>query len=231
MFVFCEGENTEPVYLKKYNDVFLRGNRRINCIDVVDNDKTTPKSLIEEAIKRRTKSKGLKEDEYWVVYDRESVKKYSDQYHVEAKQKANSNNIKIAFSSVCFELWLLLHFEYSTAPYTSHDDLKANSNLKANLRKKGISGNFKDSVTCREIVNLLVDTETSYIETAKVNAIRLNETYLMLDQRPNPKFNDEDHYIGPYAFDLEGRSQIEELNPYTDVNRLLEKMSDFTEKN
>ncbi|HDS5485175.1 TPA: RloB domain-containing protein, partial [Enterobacter chengduensis] len=54
-----------------------------------------------------------------------------------------ANGINIAFSNVCFELWLLQHFDYRNRPYTCCDDLLRNSPLKADLLKVGVKNYAK----------------------------------------------------------------------------------------
>ena len=41
----------------------------------------------------------------------------------EARTLAEQNNITLLLSNPCFEIWLLLHFKYSTKPYASNIEL------------------------------------------------------------------------------------------------------------
>ncbi len=70
--------------------------------------KREPIQIIEEAIKR--KKKELKQnneyDYIWTVFDHDNRPKLLDAY-----LQAIKNNIKIAFSSIAFEYWYLLHFK------------------------------------------------------------------------------------------------------------------------
>jgi hypothetical protein len=68
-----------------------------------------------------------------VVYDREGETKYTDAIHAEARQKAESAGIEIALSNVCFEVWLLLHFQTNVAPYANCEDLLRSSALKTRI--------------------------------------------------------------------------------------------------
>ena len=128
LHIFCEGEKTEPNYLKGYVNQTFPGIRLI----VVEKSKTnTPVQLVEEALE--AKRREPEDDIFWVVYDRESTIKYKNALHSEARQKAG-NHIRIALSNVCFEVWLLLHFQNSSAPYTSCADLLKRSNLKKHIK-------------------------------------------------------------------------------------------------
>ena len=52
-----------------------------------------------------------------------------------------AKNVHIAFSSICFETWVLLHFEYTTAAFANYDELFSKK-LKAHIKnyEKGIDG-------------------------------------------------------------------------------------------
>ncbi|MBV7599408.1 RloB family protein [Aeromonas sp. sia0103] len=133
--IYCEGEKTEPYYIKAYVNHFHSEQKRV--IVVADTKKNTPVQLVEEAI--AAKKSTANNDIFWVVYDRESQSKYPDSLHLEAQQKAKDNNIQVAFSNVCFEYWFLLHFGYTTASYDNCDELLQKSKLKENLKKVGIA--------------------------------------------------------------------------------------------
>lgn len=69
--------------------------------------------LVEHAIRMRTEyalSEG--KDQTWVVMDRNS---FPQDHYDNALHKAKSNGILIAFANECFEVWVHLHFEYTTA--------------------------------------------------------------------------------------------------------------------
>jgi len=129
--IYCEGEKTEPIYLKKYIEKKHPGDRKLKVIKIVDTSKNTPLELVNEAIK--VKSNCPKGDVFWVVYDREDINKYPHARHQQAASSAKSNGINIALSNVCFEIWLLLHFEDVRAAYSSCSDLLKNSKLKKHL--------------------------------------------------------------------------------------------------
>jgi hypothetical protein len=136
MHIFCEGAKTEPFYFKGYLNRFHSGNRRLKVVEIEESKKNTPVQLVEEAVKLKKESP--ENDVFWTVYDRESTQKYSDALHQKALNKAVSHGIKTALSNVCFEIWILLHFTDSTAPYQNYDDLIRNSSLTNELKELGI---------------------------------------------------------------------------------------------
>ena len=110
MLVCCEGEVTEPSYL---NGLKVQLQIRLVHIEVVPGG-SNPKTLVDHAVERkqqaerdarREKDDNLKYDEVWCVFDVDA-----HEYIPEAKQKAGANDIRLAISNPCFELWLLLHF-------------------------------------------------------------------------------------------------------------------------
>lgn len=199
LHIFCEGEKTEPNYLNGYLGKFHSGNRRLNVIKVEKTKKNTPVQLVNEAIKKKKAS--ISSDCFWVIYDRESPLKYPDSLHKNAFDKADSKQINIAITNVCFEVWLLLHFVEVSAPYINCDDLLKNSPLKTKLKENGITKYEKSDTT---IFPILED----HIQTAKKRAKKMNNT------TRKGSYNSE-----PYK-----------LNPYTNVYMLLDAIDKFVKK-
>lgn len=145
MFIFCEGDKTEPLYISSYIDDKVKTKTKV--IKIPKTKKNTPVQLVEEAISVKKSNKSISGDEFWVVYDREAIAKYPNSKHDEAAKKARNNGINIALSNVCFEFWILLHFEKLslTKPYSSYLDLMKNSKLKQYLNGVGIASYDKGS--------------------------------------------------------------------------------------
>lgn len=107
IFIACEGSNTEPLYFEKLNEIMEDDDNYPYAItvypdkEVDDNPKTDAIGLINVAIERKEDF-----DELWVVFDKDGYTK-----HKEAFELAKANKINIAFSSISFETWVLLHFE------------------------------------------------------------------------------------------------------------------------
>ena len=132
ILILCEGEVTEYQYF----DAFRREERN-RLVDVeIDNKGGVPKTLVERAAKRkrdseedarRERDENLKYDQVWCVFDVDEHPKLPD-----ARQQARDNDIYLAVSNPCFELWLLLHFRDQTA----HIERKAAATLlKTHIRK------------------------------------------------------------------------------------------------
>lgn len=200
MHVYCEGEKTEPNYIQSYinsqTDKQLR-----SVIRIEDTAKNTPVQLVEEAVKDKNSGKNPQGDSYWVVYDRESTNKYPDALHDQAYALARQHEISIALSNVCFEYWLLLHFQNSNAPYSCFNDLIAHSALKAHLRR--VTGKDYEKGS-RDIYHIVSDK----VAIARQRAIAIN--------------------VQTLAAAAPGITKPHQLNPYTDMPALLEAIDKFT---
>ncbi|EGQ9831740.1 RloB domain-containing protein [Vibrio vulnificus] len=197
--MFCEGEKTEPLYIKGYIDHFHSEKR--NVIVVEDSNKNTPVQLVDIAVD--AKKCGHKDDVIWVVFDRESEAKYSHELHAKARKKADDNGIEIAFTNVCFEYWLLLHFVYTTASYSSCDDLLKNSPLKEELKKIGIESYDKGYAS-------LFDKLKDKIPQAFENSKKLRK-HVMRDADP-------------------AKTAPHHLNPYVDTDEMFLDIKNFIDK-
>ncbi len=115
--ILCEGEKTEPNYFRG----IIKANR-IRGARVVKPKDNSPLGIVKaakEEIKIAKKSKiPASEIEVWVVFDKDQHAKLPDAF-----QMARDNGIKVAFSNVCFEFWVLLHYEKSTKPFSNCDEI------------------------------------------------------------------------------------------------------------
>jgi hypothetical protein len=116
LLVVCEGENTEPQYIRGL-ERFLRDASLSIEIPPEHGD---PKKLVEvakefnsDAVKdaRRSGDDNLRFDEVWCVFDRDDHERFDA-----ACQMARDNLFSLAVSNPNFELWLLLHFQDNPGP-------------------------------------------------------------------------------------------------------------------
>lgn len=195
--VFCEGEKTEPYYLKGYIRHFRNDHKA--TIEIMDCTKNTPVQLVEAAIRCKNSNKSIEGDEFWVAYDREAVSKYTRRLHLEAWENARNNGINIALSNICFEFWLLLHFVDSSTSYSSFANLKKNSNLLTEV--KNCCGQKYDKASA-----VLFEAIKENIQPARDRAIRINAAGL----------KGAGHKCEPF-----------DINPYTDMPKLLDAIDRF----
>ena len=110
--IFCEGEVTEPGYLKALER--LHGVQNIAVLDIYESG-GTPRTLVERAKKTKTEAghPAAGDTEYWCVFDVEAPKPHPGLR--DAVVIARDNGIRVAISNPCFELWLVLHYTDQTA--------------------------------------------------------------------------------------------------------------------
>ena len=175
LVVFSEGKKTEPNYLEGFKSDFAVEPRSIL---IKKSKHTDPKGIISEAKAYKEENKFTKDDQMWVIFDRESIEKYSHQYHLEARNLAQSKKIFISFSNVCFEQWLIYHFLNSTRSYSSYDNLMSESELKKKLSEIGISNYEKGE----NIYSRL----KPFIDTAIINAQNIRDQLDQTDPNKQP---------------------------------------------
>src|SRR5436190_2429093 len=104
--IVCEDGKSAPNY--------FRGFRLTSAQVIAVGAGLNTLQLVEEALSLRKKfDLAENKDQAWVVMDRNSFPQddYDNAFH-----KANATGIFVAFGNECFEVWVHLHFEYSTAP-------------------------------------------------------------------------------------------------------------------
>lgn len=115
---FVEGKRTEEDYLK-----YLWRPRRQFVNLMIDEFRGTPMALVQRAMRERKaelrderKGRGVPADEVWCVFDFDMHPSVS-----EAIALATANDISIAASNPCIELWFILHHRNQTAHIERHD--------------------------------------------------------------------------------------------------------------
>ena len=120
ILVVCEGEVTEPSYIDGFKKQCRNHLVEVRVLD----SHGVPMTLVREAKQQRAyacreakagQDENLMLDEVWCVFDVDEHPNFAN-----ACQMARDNDICLAVSSPCFELWLLLHFQDS--PGAQHRD-------------------------------------------------------------------------------------------------------------
>ena len=175
MRIFTEGARTEVNYVRGYIHSYLRS-RGYTFHDIIveqPNDRS-PLGLLRSARQER-----LPIDTAWIVFD-------CDQHphKAEAFQGAAENGIGVAYSSICFETWILLHFTYSTRAYPDAGELmKALDKYYPNGYAKAMANLFEETT----------GPEHLRLKTAVANARRLDREM----QKVNP--GKQVHELNPYT--------------------------------
>jgi hypothetical protein len=118
--VITEGQRTEPRYLAELQD-------HVNAVVTIrteapNSDPVRLAALAVERLKAARKVQALeKNDEFWCFLD---VDDYGDQI-ARAREVARNGRVHVAVSNPCFEVWLLAHFRFTSAPLTRPQLAKA----------------------------------------------------------------------------------------------------------
>lgn len=168
IFAYCEGQNTEPEFLKKFST--LRGNGLVIVNPIGASG--VPMTIIEKAKQKKKEleraSKKSKDPldsvfEVWAVFDCDEHPNMA-----EAFNKASSNGIKIAFSNPCFELWPYLHYVDQSASIHRKDLQRSLARHISSYNEKGAK------LIDPEPLNMLYDE-------ARSRAIKLKEDHESVD--------------------------------------------------
>lgn len=114
--IVCEDESTEPCYFNKvfkeeFEKILPKDTIRIETVGTGQNSvSVVEKAIRERVIRTEVIQKNI--DHVWAVFDKDDLdqnettrKRFEDAFTL-----ARDNDVNIAYSNECFELWLLLHF-------------------------------------------------------------------------------------------------------------------------
>ena len=180
MRIFTEGERTEINYVRGYISSYLKS-KGYTAHDIIieqPND-SSPLGLLNAA--RQTR---LPMDEVWIVFDCDQ-----HQHKPETFRGAAEEGIGVAYSSISFETWILLHFTYSTRSYRSCDELmKVLDRHYSNGYDKAMNNLFEETA----------GADHSRLLTAIANAKRLNREMLNVN-------------VGKATYELNPYTNVHEL--------------------
>jgi hypothetical protein len=176
VLIVCEGKKTEPYYFRG-----LCQDLRLNPKNVVIEDRKSgldPKSLVMFTVETFKKDKDF--DHVFCVFDKDKHASYTaalDQ--IRATRLAGGAALHPITSVPCFEIWLLLHFTYTTRPFSvAGNDSNCALVIDALDRKGRILGYEKGSED-------IFQTISDKLETAVRNAEMLEEFH-KTSQTDNP---------------------------------------------
>ncbi|WP_075881926.1 RloB family protein [Vreelandella massiliensis] len=116
ILIVCEGEKTEPNYFSEIQEYYEISTANV---EIAGESGSSPKSIFQYARRRylEAKDKGDRFDKVFCVFDKDTHETYNDA--CKAIKNATPKNTFYSITSVpSFEYWLLLHFIYTTKPYT-----------------------------------------------------------------------------------------------------------------
>lgn len=126
ILILCEGV-TEYLYAKSLQSELPRQLQRSISIEIDYNSRNDPKSLAEEAVKRKRKARKERNsyDSVWLFFDHDNWPQLEAAFRI-----IDSEGFCIAYSAMCIEHWFILHFENCGRSF--HDGGEALRFLKTN---------------------------------------------------------------------------------------------------
>lgn len=120
ILILAEGE-TELIYLRALKrDVHLKNKLTAARIIPYDSEKNTGRELVEIAkqLKKEAQKEQNRYEKIFIVLDKDGYTR-----HPETFNTAKDNEIDIIFTSISFEYWFLIHFEYTTRAFVNCNEL------------------------------------------------------------------------------------------------------------
>ncbi|MBC7552822.1 MAG: RloB domain-containing protein [Taibaiella sp.] len=117
--ILCEGGTEERYFKAMTEHLQLKGQLIDVTTEIYKPKDHSPRGLIREAKKRINKIKELEQpahDFVWLVFDKDDHPGIAGTFN-EAAAYNGTPELKIAFTSACFEFYILLHFERTTKPF------------------------------------------------------------------------------------------------------------------
>ncbi len=132
VLIVCEGEKTEPNYFNGLKDHLALNNANVV---VTGECGSSPVSIFEYAMKsyQDEQRTGDPFDKVFCVFDGDVPKAYQQALNKIATAKPKDTFVAIT-SIPCFEYWLLLHFDYTTAPFRAAGKKSAGDRVVDELR-------------------------------------------------------------------------------------------------
>lgn len=157
VLIVCEGEKSEPNYLRGLQRALRINNATINILDT--NHGTDPVSILNTAIMEFEKDPSLY-DRVYCVFDRDGHTNYAPALKQAKNHALTKRNVLFVANSVpCFEIWLLLHFKYTTQAYVKAGGKSSCARLVSDLKKPGLLPNYeKNHRNIYELINAKTDT-------------------------------------------------------------------------
>lgn len=138
-YIYSEGKETEPNYLKSLFENVDKDKESINPI--IEGLGMVSLSLVNNAIEKDNKI--IKNHKTFVLFDKDDNPNMNFNFAID---KAKQNNIIPLWSNECFELWLLLHFNYMDSNISRNDYYEKLKDLTKNKKYEKNMDNIFDEV-------------------------------------------------------------------------------------
>jgi hypothetical protein len=216
IYIVCEGTNTERIYFERIaqeNDVFEKYAITVypSEEDQIKASKKEGESIKTDAVNlvKLAKQEIKNYDEVWAVFDKDGYTK-----HEKAFDDAQKHGIKLGFSSIAFEHWILLHYEQNRTAFPK------SQNVIDYLEQAGYFTGYSKKADI-SIYPRLKDLTQTAIE---------NAAWLRMEMAKNIAAGDDKIYeLNPYTTVDELVRKLLDFNPvtYGYINETL-RISDYS---
>jgi hypothetical protein len=116
VLIVCEGGKTEPKYLQELRDAFKLSTANIRIAG--DECGSSPRNVVDYALTTYKKEK--KYNRVFCVFDKDRHPSYNEALErIRTARMGKGDTIEAITSVPCFEVWILLHFGYTTKAFGS----------------------------------------------------------------------------------------------------------------
>jgi len=151
--IYCEGE-TEVAY---FNQLRLEYRLNLDPIPKDEKQRELIKFVDEQIDNNKISFKDNNFDSVWCVIDVEKSKDYWEKHISEIRLFSDNKNKFVIVSNPCFELWLLLHFKYTTRSCTGQElEEELSKLLKEKYKKPDSVTRFKEKFITLENISLAI---------------------------------------------------------------------------
>jgi hypothetical protein len=143
ILILCEDEKSSKLYFESFKrDEKLKRNLASVDLQVEHPKNHDPVGLVTKAkeLKKKAKRERNPYNEIWIVLDRNGHANIDKAVHT-----AEANKINVALSVICFEYWILLHFEQTTKSFRKCDEV-------ISYIKRTHFENYQKNINCYELL-------------------------------------------------------------------------------
>jgi hypothetical protein len=154
VLILCEGQS-EQIYINGYKSEDVNKRRLANVdVEIYQPKDYSPHGLLAEAkfMAKEARRDKMPYDAIWIVFDRDG-----HAYVPTTFEEARIAKINITFSSVCFEIWILLHFEKTSRQFQKCDEII--SFIKHSGYLKYEKTNFYNQLTFEQKQTAIINAE------------------------------------------------------------------------
>ncbi|CAM1654512.1 RloB family protein [Bartonella apis] len=182
----CEGSKTERLYFERL--IHELGLTSVD-IEIVNDCGSAPISIYNAVVERVKEEAGSEAhfDEAFCVFDHDTHESFDEvcnniknKTNNSKRKDANNCEIQAITSTPCFEIWLMLHFNYSTQPILAKRGKSCGEIAKIHMKKIGGFEKYDGTLTGKQL-DLLMEK----IDQAIKNAEKLNR-YNSSNNSSNP---------------------------------------------